>query len=309
MRLHAAVLAVAVAISLFWFSSHMSSPIVDATFAFIKPDAVRAGHAEAILKRIVDEGFEIAAQKRLVLPRALAEEFYAEHKERSFFGELVDFMTGGEVVALVLMKEGAVPAWRALIGPTNSIKARAEAPGTIRALYGKDGSENAAHGSDSTASAAREIALVFPEVCRTFAFIKPDAFKAGFKEAILARIEKEGFSVVAAKELTLSGDQAGSFYAEHKGRPFYEGLVSFMTSGPALALVLERANAIKAWRQLMGPTMPGKARDTAPNTLRAEFGSKENDTFNATHGSDSVEAVRREVAIVFGEAEAAQLLK
>jgi nucleoside diphosphate kinase len=133
------------------------------TFAFVKPDAYAAGHTAAALKRVLDEGFEIVALKKVTLPKTLAEEFYLEHKERPFYGELVAFMTRGPVVALVLEKEGAVTAWRDLIGPTNSNKARETAPNSLRAHFGKDGSENGFHGSDSDASAAREIALVFPE--------------------------------------------------------------------------------------------------------------------------------------------------
>jgi nucleoside diphosphate kinase len=103
------------------------------------------------------------AQKKFTLSQDIAKEFYIEHKDRPFYGELVGFMTSAPVIALVLKKSNAISSWRTLIGPTNSNKARQEAPQSLRALYGTDGSQNAFHGSDSSASAAREIALVFPE--------------------------------------------------------------------------------------------------------------------------------------------------
>jgi nucleoside diphosphate kinase len=273
------------------------SPLIEATFAFIKPDAVAAGHSEAALKRIVEEGFEIIGQKQITLAKETAQEFYAEHKERSFYGELVDFMTSGPVVALVLQKKDAIPAWRTLIGPTNSNKARETAPDSLRALYGIDGSKNAFHGSDSVASANREIGLIFPEFSRTFAFIKPDAVAAGKAEEILARIVQEGFKIAEKKEVTLSKETAQAFYEEHKERSFYGELVDFMTSGPVVALVLERPNAIKNWRNLMGPTNSHKARESSPNSLRALFGKDGSE--NATHGSDSAASAQREIKLIF----------
>jgi len=107
--------------------------------------------------------FEVAAQKELTLSKDLAEEFYGEHKGKSFFDNLVGFMTSGPAVALALRKPNAILEWRAALGPTNSDKARAERPGSLRAVYGTDGQRNAGHGSDSVASAQRELKLLFPD--------------------------------------------------------------------------------------------------------------------------------------------------
>lgn len=124
----------------------------------IKPDAVKAGHIGGILDKICASGFRIAAMKMTHLTADKASEFYAVHKARPFYGELVGFMSSGPVVAAILEKDNAVADFRTLIGATNPADA---APGTIRALYAKSMGENAIHGSDSDENAAIECAFHF----------------------------------------------------------------------------------------------------------------------------------------------------
>ncbi len=131
---------------------------------------------------------------------------------------------------------------------------------------------------------------------KTLAIIKPDAMAAGFNDAIIEHIKKNGFTVVEQKEANLSQEQAEGFYAEHKERPFFPELVTFMTSGPVTLMVLEKDGAIKAWRDLMGATDPAEA---AEGTIRKMFGASKGE--NATHGSDSPESAAREVAFFFPE--------
>jgi nucleoside-diphosphate kinase len=128
------------------------------TFGIIKPDAVRAGDTGAIIQRIIDKGFKIRAMKMLHMSRPVAEGFYAVHRERPFFGELVEFMTGGPSVVMALEKDDAVQAWRDLMGPTDSTKAP---KGTIRGDFGKNVGENAVHGSDSPENAKIELSYFF----------------------------------------------------------------------------------------------------------------------------------------------------
>ncbi len=128
------------------------------TFTMIKPDAVESGYIGAILEKISSAGFKIVAMKYTQMSKRDAQEFYAVHKERPFFGELVDFMTRGPIVSAILEKENAVEDFRALIGTTNPADA---AEGTIRKLYAKDIGENAVHGSDSDENAAIEGAFHF----------------------------------------------------------------------------------------------------------------------------------------------------
>lgn len=128
------------------------------TFTMIKPDAVENGHIGGILDKITSAGFKIIAMKYTQLSRRDAQEFYAIHRERPFFGELVDFMTRGPIVSAILEKDNAVDDFRALIGATNPIDA---AEGTIRKMYATDIAENAVHGSDSHENAAIEGAFHF----------------------------------------------------------------------------------------------------------------------------------------------------
>jgi len=131
---------------------------VERTFAIIKPDAVAKKVAGEIIARIEKSGLDIIAMKRMRLDDQMARGFYAVHKARPFFGELVEFMTSGPVVALVLEGEGAIKKWRDLMGPTNSKEAPA---GTIRGDFGTDIERNASHGSDAPETARLEIAYFF----------------------------------------------------------------------------------------------------------------------------------------------------
>lgn len=130
---------------------------------------------------------------------------------------------------------------------------------------------------------------------RTFAMIKPDAVKAGNIGNIIAMIEHHGFSIVKMEKRQLTQDIARAFYAVHKERPFYNELVDFITSGPVVVLALEKENAIKAWRDLMGATNPAQA---AEGTIRKKFASSIGE--NAVHGSDAPETAAQELALIFG---------
>ncbi len=129
---------------------------------------------------------------------------------------------------------------------------------------------------------------------RTLSIIKPDAVAKNVIGDIISRFEKAGLKVVAARMLQLSEEQAGGFYAEHKGRGFFPDLMSFMTSGPVVVQVLEGDNAVATNRALMGATNP---RDAEPGTIRADFA----DTIdaNAVHGSDSEASAEREISYFF----------
>nr|WP_279382624.1 nucleoside-diphosphate kinase [Acanthopleuribacter pedis] len=128
------------------------------TFAVIKPDAVADGNTGNILAEIEANGFKIVAMKKMQLTQAQAEGFYHVHKERPFFGELVTFMTEGPIVALILEKEDAIPAWRKLMGATNPEQAE---EGTLRKKYGASIERNATHGSDAEETAAFETRYFF----------------------------------------------------------------------------------------------------------------------------------------------------
>jgi nucleoside-diphosphate kinase len=131
------------------------------TFAIIKPDAVRAKNAGKIIDRIEQEGFNIVGMKKINMSRNVAELFYAVHKGKPFYEELVGLMTSGPCVVMALEKENAIQAWRDLMGSTNPEKA---APNTLRKLYGANVGSNATHGSDAPETAITEITIFFPEL-------------------------------------------------------------------------------------------------------------------------------------------------
>lgn len=133
---------------------------------------------------------------------------------------------------------------------------------------------------------------------QTFAIIKPDAVAGGHSGQILAMIEHAGFRVRGMKMLRLSKQQAEGFYEVHQTRPFFGGLVNFMSEGPVVVLALERENAIKTWRDLMGATNPAKADE---GTIRKKF-AKDIER-NAVHGSDAPETAAVEIPFFFSLAE------
>jgi nucleoside-diphosphate kinase len=134
---------------------------LDRTLILVKPDAFERGLTGEIVARFERKGLKIVAMKHMVVQRDQAEEHYAEHKEKPFFGDLVEFITGGPLVAMVLEGHEAVKAARQVIGATNPIEA---APGSIRGDFGLEVQTNLVHGSDSPDSAARESGIFFPEL-------------------------------------------------------------------------------------------------------------------------------------------------
>jgi nucleoside-diphosphate kinase len=134
---------------------------LDRTLILVKPDAFERGLTGEIVARFERKGLRIVAMKHMVVQRDLAEEHYAEHRERPFFGDLVEFITGGPLVAMVLEGYEAVKAARQAIGATNPLEA---APGSIRGDFGLEVQTNLVHGSDSPESAQRESKLFFPDM-------------------------------------------------------------------------------------------------------------------------------------------------
>ena len=129
---------------------------------------------------------------------------------------------------------------------------------------------------------------------QTLILVKPDAFARGLSGEIIARFERKGLKIVAAKHMTVTEELANQHYGEHEGKPFFGELVEFITSGPLVAMVLEGYEAVKAARQVIGATNPLEA---TTGSIRGEFGTEV--TFNLVHGSDSPESAEREIGIWF----------
>ena len=143
------------------YAPAVSAPTADRTLVLVKPDGVARGLAGQVIARLEAKGLRLVAAELRTLTRETAETHYAEHRERPFFGSLVEFITGGPLLALVVEGPRAVEAFRALAGATDPVKA---APCTIRGDFALEVQSNIVHGSDSPESAAREIALFFPQL-------------------------------------------------------------------------------------------------------------------------------------------------
>ncbi len=132
----------------------------------------------------------------------------------------------------------------------------------------------------------------------TFTMIKPASFAAGHAGQILARFEEAGYRILALRKMKLSREQAGAFYEMHRGKPFYDELTAMMSSGPIIAAVLTKENAVESFRKFIGATDPAKAEE---GTIRRIFGKSLSE--NAVHGSDSDESAMREAGFFFPEME------
>lgn len=133
---------------------------------------------------------------------------------------------------------------------------------------------------------------------RTLAILKPDCVRKQLIGEVIARIQRAGFKIVGMKMTRLTRETAGGFYAVHRGRPFYDGLVEFMSSGPCVPIALEKTNAVNDFRTLIGATDP---KDAAPGTIRKEFADNKGE--NIVHGSDSVENAKTEITFFFSTQE------
>jgi len=193
------------------------------TLALIKPDCYN--HIGKIIAIIQKNGLTIANLQMLKMDRKMAEEQYAEHKGRDFYDGLVDFMTSDVCVAMELVGKSAVSLWRELMGPTNTQKAKEEAPESLRARFGTDETRNAVHGSDSSQSAARELELFFGSKripttaifnnC-TLAVLKPHVVMQHMGD-IVDRILERGFEISAMKMFSLQKNMVEEFCEVYKG--------------------------------------------------------------------------------------------
>lgn len=258
------------------------------TFAMIKPDSY--ANIGKIIDAIISSGFRIANIKMQRFTRNHAAQFYAEHEGKPFYENLVNFMSSDVVVGLELIAEDAVPKWRSLMGPTNSNTARSDAPSSLRALYGTDGSKNAVHGSDAPASAQRELGFFFgiqgnPAVLNNCSccVIKPHAILQAGK--IIDIILSEGFEISAIQLYNLDKPTAEEFLDIYKGvLPEFVALVDQMTSGPCIVLEIRQENVVNNFRELCGPLDPEVAKQLRPDTIRARFGLDR--VQNAVHCTD-----------------------
>lgn len=259
------------------------------TYGMIKPDAYM--NIGKIIDMVINEGgFSITKLKMAKMRYEDAAEFYGEHKGKPFYDNLINFMTSDVIVGMELVKREAIKAWREFIGPTNSLNAKSQAPGSIRAKFGTDGTKNAVHGSDSSTSAGRELNIIFGRMKSqpllnnsSCIVIKPHAIKDAGK--IIDIILSEGFEISCMEMFYLDKTTAEEFFEVYKGvLPEYSGIIEHITTGPVIAMEVRQDNVVQALRALVGPHDPDIAKTLRPNTIRAMFGIDR--VKNAVHCTD-----------------------
>ena len=276
------------------------------TFAMIKPDCI--GKMGEILEVICQEDFIICSAKMLRLTRKQAEQFYIEHIDKPFFGNLMNLITEGPMVALEMKGEDAVRGWRRLLGPTDSAQARRDAPYSIRAKFGANVTRNACHGSDSLESANREIDFFFgstkyPNTAKlqgtTLGLIKPHAVLSGIAGPIITDILSSGLNITALQLHYVDRANAAEFYEVYKGVVAeYTDMVTQLSSGPCIALEIHGdQDAHGKFRKLCGPADPELAKYLRPDTLRAKYGKDKIE--NALHCTDLADDCILEVEYFF----------
>ncbi|RUS69220.1 hypothetical protein EGW08_023016 [Elysia chlorotica] len=285
---------------------------LEKTLGFIKPDV--CDKLGDVVDAIAERGLLISKLRLCIMDQNSASNFYAEHRGKSFMRDLLVYVTQGPVIAFELVGENAISRWRELIGPTDPSKARAEASTSLRARFGTDVTHNGFHGSDSPASAAREVEFFFPSsgrnplpncVCgsnSTCAIIKPHAMKAGIAGKIINAINDAGFKVNTIEQFDLEKANVEEFYEVYKGVLHeYPAMVNELCSGPVLVMEVSaqdgKANVAEAFREACGPMDPEIARHLRPRTLRALFGLTK--VQNAIHCTDLVEDAPLEVEYFF----------
>jgi len=280
------------------------------TLALVKPDAVQ--NMGKILYAIQEAGFIVSCLKMVTLSPSQAGEFYSEHQGKPFYEKLVAFMSSGYIVALELVANNAIGKWRALIGPTDSLKAKAEAPRSLRGMFGTDGTHNACHGSDSPQSADRELGFFFGKRaaidkfcysgkgCSTLVLIKPHGLKSGVAGQIIDQIQSR-YVVTAAEMFTLEAANVKEFFEVYKGVVAeYSAMCDQLTSGKFIALEVSDPDGecnVDAVREMCGPPDPEIARVLRPECLRAKFGIDK--VQNAVHCTDLAEDGQLEVTYFF----------
>ena len=276
---------------------------LEKTLALIKPDAyISMGK---ILDAVAAADLIVAQARMVKLTPRQAQAFYAEHVGKPFFDDLVEFMTSDAVVALELAGPSAISRWRSLMGNTDPAAAD---PASLRALYGHSVTANGMHGSDSAASAAREIDFFFSGAvpfAQTAVFdnctalvVKPHAVLSGDLGPILDAVLSQGFEISALQMFRLTAADAEEFLEVYKGVvPEFALMVEQLSSGPCVALEVRAESAVLAVRDFAGPMDPQVAAAVRPDTLRARFGI---DTVkNAVHCTDLETDGEIEVAYFF----------
>jgi len=283
------------------------------TLAIIKPDSIQnSGQMISLMES--STGLRISDARMVKLSKDQACNFYAEHQGKDFFDGLVDHMSSGPILALALVGQNAVRAWRELLGPTNPLEAKTAAPNSIRGQFGSINPRNAAHGSDSGVSSQRELDFFFGPNSRlsttasmgndnsaTCAVVKPHIVLSGGFGQVLTQIQEKGWNVTALQLHNFERANAEEFYEVYKEVvPEYEMMVAELCTGPCIALEVSSHGEDPATRfkkDIAGPRDPVIAKELEKGSVRALFGNDK--VRNAIHCTDLPDDTKLELTYMF----------
>ncbi|KAF3819014.1 hypothetical protein GH733_013164 [Mirounga leonina] len=269
---------------------NMENLKLEKILALLRP-ALFQEKKEDVLKIIEDEGFKILMQRQIVLSEEEAQTLCKEYENEDYFGNLIEKMTSGPSLALVLVRDHGLQHWKELIGPGSVEKAKEYLPESLCIRFAmEDLPINQLYGSDSLEAAEMEIQYFFPPQS-TLALLKP--------HEILKLIREAGFEITQMKEMLLNEEEAEKIYSKIKGKDFYQDVLEMLSEGPSLVMVLTKWNAVSDWRQLMGPVEPDEAKLLSPDSIRAKFGRSV--LKNAVHGSSNTYEAMESITRIFEE--------
>ncbi|XP_036926563.1 thioredoxin domain-containing protein 3 [Sturnira hondurensis] len=256
--------------------------------ALLRPDLFRE-KGEDVLNIIQVEGFNILMQRQIVLSEEEAQTLCKEYENEDYFGNVIENMTSGPSLALVLLRDNGLQHWKKLIGPSTVEEAKGCLPESLCIQFATESLPiNQLYGSDSLEAAEREIQYFFPPQS-TLALVKPHVTHEQ-REEIFNLIKEAGFDITQMKEMLLTREQADNIYFKIVKKVFYKDILETLSEGPSVVMALTKWNAVSDWRRLMGPTDPEEAKLLSPNSIRARFGRSV--LRNAVHGSsNSYEAI------------------
>ncbi|XP_054420171.1 thioredoxin domain-containing protein 3 [Pteronotus mesoamericanus] len=271
----------------------MTNVKLERILALLRPDLFRE-KKEEVLKIIQDEGFKILMQRQVVLSEEEAQTLCKEYENEDYFENILENMTSGPSLALVLLRDNGLQHWKKLIGPSTVEEAKEYLPESLCIRFATGSLPiNQLYGSDSLEAAKKEVQHFFPPQS-TLALIKPHVTHEQ-REEIFDIIKEAGFDITQMKEMLLTKEQADKIYFKIVRKDFYKDVLEVLSEGPSLVMVLTKWNAVSEWRRLMGPTDPDEAKLLSPDSIRAKFG--ESILRNAAHGSsntyDAMEAINR----------------
>uniref|UniRef100_A0A8C0LCX0 Thioredoxin domain-containing protein 3 n=1 Tax=Canis lupus dingo TaxID=286419 RepID=A0A8C0LCX0_CANLU len=274
---------------------NMKNLKLEKTLAFLRPRLFQEKR-EHVLKIIEDEGFKILMQRQIILSEEEAQTLCREYENEDYFENVIEQMTSGPSLALVLLRDCGLQHWKNLIGPSSVEKAKEHLPESLCVRFAmEDLPINQLYGSDSLEEAEKEIQYFFPSQ-DTLALIKPHVTHEQ-REEILKLIRETGFEITQMKEVVLNEEEAEKIYSKIKGRDFYQDVLQMLSEGPSLVMVLTKWNAVSDWRRLMGPIDPDEAKLLSPDSIRAHFGRST--LKNAVHGSSTIYEAMETISRMF----------